>query len=118
MSGCAKIIIKHLRGYKNIEYDVWNETGEKGTGCIREINKGETTDMYLKKFQMKNFRKYREESNTIMFVNSDGVRRKPERQRKAVPKRKQRKIRMLRKTMRCVEKRSKGKRRIVKVNHQ
>lgn len=76
MPGCAKIIIKHLRGYKNIEYDVWNETGEKGTGCIREINKGETTDMYLKKFQMKNFRKYREESNTIMFVNSDGVRRK------------------------------------------
>lgn len=32
--------------------------------------------MYLKKLQMKNFRKYREKNNTIMFVNSDGVRRK------------------------------------------
>lgn len=76
MLGRGKIIIKHLSDYKNIEYDVLDETGEKGTGSIREINKGETTDMYLKKFQMKNFRKYREENNTIMFVNSDGVRRK------------------------------------------
>lgn len=76
MPGRGKIIIKHLSDYKNIEYDVLDETGEKGTGSIREINKGETTDMYLKKFQMKNFRKYREENNTIMFVNSDGVRRK------------------------------------------
>lgn len=32
--------------------------------------------MYLKSFQMKNFRKYREENNTIMFVNSDGIRGK------------------------------------------
>ncbi len=32
--------------------------------------------MYLKSFQMKNFRKYREEDNIIMFVNSDGIRGK------------------------------------------
>ena len=32
--------------------------------------------MYLKSFQMKNFRKYREKNNTVMFVNSDGVRGK------------------------------------------
>jgi len=32
--------------------------------------------MYLKSIQMKNFRKYREENNTVMFVNSDGVRGK------------------------------------------
>lgn len=30
--------------------------------------------MYLKSFQMTNFRKYREKDNTVMFVNSDGVR--------------------------------------------
>lgn len=27
MPGCAKIIIKHLSDYKNIEYDVLDETG-------------------------------------------------------------------------------------------
>lgn len=32
--------------------------------------------MYLKSFQMKNFRKYREKNNTVMFVDSDGVRGK------------------------------------------
>lgn len=32
--------------------------------------------MYLKSFQMKNFRKYREENNVVMFVNAEGVREK------------------------------------------
>ncbi len=32
--------------------------------------------MYLKSFQMKNFRKYREKNNAVMFVNSEGVRGK------------------------------------------
>lgn len=32
--------------------------------------------MYLKSFQMKNFRKYREEDNTVIFVDSEGVRGK------------------------------------------
>ena len=32
--------------------------------------------MYLKSFQMKNFRKYREENNVVMFVNSEGIRGK------------------------------------------
>lgn len=30
--------------------------------------------MYLKSFQMTNFRKYREKDNTVMFVNSGGIR--------------------------------------------
>ncbi len=32
--------------------------------------------MYLKSFQMKNFRKYREDNNVVVFVNSEGIRGK------------------------------------------
>lgn len=30
--------------------------------------------MYLKKLQMKNFRKYRNEHNIFTFVNADGIK--------------------------------------------
>lgn len=34
MSGCGKIIIKHLNDYKNIVYDVLDETGlYRGGSC-------------------------------------------------------------------------------------
>ena len=32
--------------------------------------------MYLKKIQMKNFRKYREDHNFFTFVNADGIKGK------------------------------------------